>query len=235
MPATALIESVLCSALRRKPLPESLPHPLRLLRPKKQQIILHSGFAADTFYILLRGICSVRIYSEQGTDTVAATQSDLQVYGFSERLHDKECHATVYAASDDCELLVCPASLFLQTMEQSLPLALLMVRYLSGTAVGSMQSSAKRAFSSPRLALAEYCYSAALGKPLPHLLTDTREELADSLRLNLRTLYRHLQALKDAGCISVQRGKTLITAENLTKLETFIGAHHTAATHKEKR
>ena len=58
MPANAHIESALCSALRGRPLPEPLPHPLRLVRPKKQQAFLHSGMPVDTFYILLGGICA---------------------------------------------------------------------------------------------------------------------------------------------------------------------------------
>ena len=226
MPANAHIESALCSALRGRPLPDPLPHPLRLVRPKKQQAFLHSGMPVDTFYILLGGICAVRIYSEQGGSAVVASQSDLQVYGFSERLAGRDCSATVYAASDDCMLLACPATLFLQTMEQSLPLALLMVRYLGGSAMGNMQNTAKRTFGSQRLALADYCYTSALGKPLPYLLAVSREELAAQLRLNLRTLYRYLAALKAEGYISVQHGKTCITAENLVKLEQLIHAEH---------
>lgn len=228
------METALCAALVGLPLPAPLPAPLQLVRPQKGEVILHAGSDVESFFILLEGICAARIFSEEGAAAVAATQSDRQVYGFSERMNNIPCHATVYAVSGDCRLLACPAELFLRTMKRSLPLALLMVQYLSGSAVGSMYSSASRLFRSPKMRLAEFCYAAALGRPLPFVLSLSREELAAQLHLNLRTLYRYLRALQRDGCLDTLRGKTCITEQNLQRLERLIAAQHRPVSTEEQ-
>lgn len=214
------MEAVLCAALDGKALPARLPHGFVLETPERGAAVLHSGFPITRLYILLGGLCAATVYSEEGDSATADLMEPVQVFGVSELLQGSRIfHASIYAASDDCRLLSCPAPVFLSLLDDSLPLSRRMVRYLAQLMVRSMNRERERAFGSPRLAVAGFLYSASAAEPLPFTLRITRKEMAERLNLNLRTLYRHLSALREDGMLDIERGKIVVTEDAFLKLE----------------
>ncbi len=209
-------------ALSRETLPERLPEGFLLERPARGEAVLHSGFPITRFYILVNGLCAATVYGEDGESAIAEMMEPMQVFGVSELLRGvKTFHASIYAASDDCVLLTCPASVFMSTIEVSLKLSNLMVKYLADLMVKSMQRYRDRAFGSARIAIAEFFYTASAAKKLPFTVEIRRKELAERLHLNLRTLYRHISALQQEGRITIVHGKLTVTEENFEKLEAI--------------
>lgn len=217
------VESALCAAMEGREPSSPLPEGLSMLAPKKHAVILHSGFPVSQIFILLQGACAVTLYSADGGSDIADTMDSVQAFGLTELLCGKDVyHGTLYAASTGCRLLACPSRLFLETLKKSLPLSGLVNRYLAGFVMKTMSADRRRAFSSPRLAAAEFFYAYSQGKPLPCRVEISREELAQRLHLNLRTLYRHLSALKADGLVSIERGKTVLTQENADRLRALL-------------
>ena len=57
----------------------------------------------------------------------------------------------------------------------------------------------------------------------PYVCPLTRKNLAETLHINLRTLYRHLSDFEEKGYIELRKGKIIIEQKNLEKLSVRYG------------
>ncbi len=220
----ARVLKVLSAAMTGRQLPPVLPEGFVLERPARGDAVLHSGFPITRFYILLRGSCAATVYSEGGRSAIAEVSEPVQVFGVSELLRDvRVFHASIYASSDDCELLSCPARDFMGCLDTSIEFAGLVLRYLAELMVRSMNKERERSFGSSKRAVAEFCCAESASKKLPYRIPATRKEMSERLHINLRTLNRKVDALKAEGCLSADRGKLLVTRENFERLKRLCG------------
>ncbi len=214
----------LCAAMTNGELPRRLPEGFLLERPNRGDAVLHSGFPISRFYILLRGSCAATVYSEDGKSAIAEVSEPVQVFGVSELLRDvKVFHASIYAASDDCLLLSCPARTFMHCLGTDIGFAGLVLRYLAELMVRNMRKERERSFGSPKRALAEFCYAESASKKLPYRIPTTRREMSERLHINLRTLNRRVDDLKAEGLVTSERGKLVVTRENFEQLKKLLG------------
>ena len=216
-------QKALCGIFRGQELPQRLPPPLKRLEMRKQDLLLFGGFPIRSIYFLISGHCGVSVVNEDGVVTIADVYHPMQVFGVTEILAGvPDFLANVYISSDRATVVECPADFFLSEVRDCHELSLLLNGYLGQLLARNMRNRDRSAREEPKRALLEYLYVSAIDKELPYVCPAGREELASSLQLNPRTLYRYLKDLTGRGYLSNVKGKTVITRENYRRMEALL-------------
>ncbi|MBQ8994611.1 MAG: Crp/Fnr family transcriptional regulator [Oscillospiraceae bacterium] len=214
------IERYLCNVLEGHFSKRSAPSPMVLMRMKKQEVLLYGGFSVRNIYLLLEGHCGVSTVNEDGSLTIADLYQPVQIFGISEYLAGiPEFLANVYISSDSALILSCPADYFASCVRNCQELSVLLNGYLAKLLVRNMRSSEETLYASPKQQLMEYFFIHAIDKDLPYVYPISRDDLANQLRLNPRTLYRYLRQLEEEGYIGNRHGKTMVDKINYELLE----------------
>ena len=218
-------QKTLCEVLEGRSPDGPVPSPLRLLRMKKQAVLLYEGFPVRNVYLLLEGHCGVSVVDEDGVQTIADLYRPVQVFGVTEWFSGMgEFMANVYISSPSAVLLECPAEYFASCVRECHELSVLLNSYLAGLLARNMSHGARAAGAPPAADLLEFFYVNSIDKELPYVFRLGRDELAHRLRMNQRTLYRALRRLEDEGLIGNSRGKTQVTEENFRRMERLFSA-----------
>ncbi|MEG1305398.1 MAG: hypothetical protein RSD19_07420, partial [Oscillospiraceae bacterium] len=93
-----------------------------------------------------------------------------------------------------------------------------MLSYLASLATNTMQQNTKRLFLDSFDSLLVYIYEQTVGKELPTVIETSRNEMAGTLRINIRTLYRYTDRLVDEGFAKKKSGKLFVDEEAYQKL-----------------
>ena len=212
--------SLLISTMEGKPLPSSLPSGFKLQVVPRGTILIHRGLPIQQLTFLLKGRCAITTSNPDGKTITTALYEEFQIFGVAEWIAgEDEFSGTVAVASDSASILTCSASLFRLCLEESHTLSLLLNRYLGQLMTGSMALNNRQSFRTVKQTLMEYFYLQALSHDLPYQIPLSRQELAQSLRLQDRTLYRYLKQLEAEGFIENKKGKTVLTFANLSRLQ----------------
>lgn len=145
-----------------------------------------------------------------------------QIFGLMEQLcHQPNYTATVYASSDCCMMRI-PAGIFMVGLEISIPLLRLALEDLCVLAERAMNQSELQTLYSPRdylvFFLNQYC---ARETTFPCTVNITRKEIAELLHMNLRSLYRYINDLKQDGLFTIVHGKIVISKEQANLLHEY--------------
>ncbi len=208
--------------LQKKPLPAALPAGLRRSHPAPRDMIMRSGYPAEQVIFLVRGSCTVSVFHPDGRSAAATRYDAVQIFGIAEYLAGRQEYLGDVAAGNNCEIIICPADLFMACLAASPGLSLQLNLYLGALLDRTLSQSGRRLFRSRRRDIIEYFFAGSSGRPLPFVFRIPRDMLASFLGMSPRTLYRSLRELQAEGYISVQRGKTAVTAANREKMRQYL-------------
>lgn len=198
------------------------PH-IRILQLGTGTTFINSGLTLGKIYLLLSGKCYIVKYSVDGKSIIADTMYPIQLFGLYEMLHHTDNYRATVTAASECCLLEISAPYFRSCLEADIQTALLTLEYLAGVMEESISKSDRTLFHTALQNLVLYLHRQCQGLERPCVLPISRRTMSEELNINLRTLYRYLDRLKEENLISVNRGKISIDGEQYARLCQFVG------------
>lgn len=184
---------------------------------KKGDVIFHQGHSIDYFYILLKGRAII-VNSMSGTNgNIFHAMMPLDIMGLPDYLGGSAAYTSHVIAKTPCTVFRIPQRTFISLITTDPALCYSTLRILGQISSNSLRNQEINAIFQPRKRLGYYLYLAAQpGRPFtcPY----TREELADTLVINQRSLHRYLAAMEDDGCLELRKGKIRIEEKHYKKL-----------------
>ena len=185
---------------------------LRLRTLPKGTIFAHSGLPLDRLYLLLGGSCRVLNYSRAGRRIFAGVTVRPQIFGLYELVNGIEAYTATLECADPCTILEVRTDIALTCLKNRPGAAFDALHLLALFTDDLIDRMGRLTTDSERESLLLYLYAACRGKPLPVRLSIKKDELAEFLNLNLRTLYRRLDSLEAEGLLLRRGGKIEVDA-----------------------
>ena len=216
--STEKLEQALQTALIQPVLWEQIPpvftpltgDGLRLRTLRKGEIFAETGTPLRSVYLLLGGECRVVNYSREGRQVFGGVVSRPQIFGLFELVNQKAAYTATLEALSACRVLEVEASLAILCLQTRPQAAYYALRFLAEFTDALIERNDRLFLNTHRENLIYYLYGQCCGKPFPVLIPLKKEELAALFGMNLRTLYRKLEQLEQAGMILRQRGKVVV-------------------------
>ena len=184
---------------------------------KKGDVIFQQGHSIDYFYILLKGRAMI-VNSMTGTDgNIFHSLTPLDIMGLPDYLGGSAVYTSHVIAKSPCTVFRISQRDFISLITTDPALCYSTLRTLGQISSNSLRTQEINAIYQPRKRLGYYLFLAAQsGRPYTCPLT--REELADTLVINQRSLHRYLAAMEDDGCLELKKGKIIIGENHYSKL-----------------
>lgn len=190
---------------------------------KKGELIIQQNSPVKYVYFLLKGSASVVNSISWANNEIIDTLLPLDILGLVELLNDQPDYTAYVIAETPCVLLRVSIELFLSIIKEDGLLCFDTLRILGKVTEHNMNRAETNAIFQPSDRLGHYLYLKAIGH-LPYTYPHTRKKLADDLYINLRSLYRHIDAMQKNGYLSIERGKIVITDAQFDKLHERYGS-----------
>ncbi|MGN8937955.1 Crp/Fnr family transcriptional regulator [Bittarella sp. HCP28S3_D9] len=190
-----------------------------LRRAKRGEVLLLNGDPADRVVLFLCGRCAVSRYSAEGDNLSYAVHEEAILLGLLEYLGGQPAVLATVSALDECWYLTFPGELFLEAVLSDRELTLKILRFLASFAGGSIDRVNELAQYTNRENVLLCLYRYSRGQPLPFVFKKSKRALAEELAMNLRTLYRQLDAIEGEGLIQRVGGKIWIGERESGRLE----------------
>lgn len=200
--------------------PESCP-------PRRKEAgayLFHLDQPLDSVYILLEGSCCVEKYKRSGAVFTDSSRRPLQLFGLLEGIAGVRYYTATMRCASRCLYVQVPVEDCLEALRSCPDFLWLALRFLSSFSVEYMDASDQLILHDPEYMILSKLHRYCLGKAFPVTVDCKKEELASSLNLNLRTVYRYLARFYQAGLLSSSRGKILITREQYRAIEAYLSA-----------
>lgn len=200
------LEAAILHMLDGTPLPEPEAG-MRSRTVRAGTIIAHGGQPLEKLFLLLGGSCRVLNYSYEGKRVFAGAVSRPQIFGLYELVSGIPTHTATLECMSGCQIVEVSADRALSCLKSRPEAAFGALRFLALFTDDLLRRSNRITMHSERESLLLYFYAACRGKPLPVRIPVKKEELAELLNLNLRTLYRRLDELSAGGFLCRNHGK----------------------------
>lgn len=183
------------------------------IRELPEHYLIHQkGSPLDRVGILCAG--GLRVINEFNTGNIYRIEhtTPVDIIGDVTLLAQKEKVSVTIETLVPSTVLFFARTDFEYWMERDSHLVREMARQVATKLYHSSYERGKELFySSPRL-LMEYLLQETLHKPFPYRIGATRQEIAETLGLSLRTIDRTVTSLRQQNLISVERGKICLSA-----------------------
>ena len=184
---------------------------------KKGDVIFQQGHSIDYFYILLKGRAII-VNSMSGTNgNIFHTLTPLDIMGLPDYLGGSAAYTSHVIAKTPCTVFRISQRTFISLITTDPALCYSTLRILGQISSNGLRNQEINAIFQPRKRLGYYLYLAAQSDR-PYTCQYTREELADTLVINQRSLHRYLAAMEDDGCLELKKGKIRIDEKHYKKL-----------------
>ena len=188
----------------------------------KGSTVVKAGANLNCVHILVRGACCISKTASDGRTVLSATYEGKTVFGLCEHLCGSvQFDDTVVATGQSCVMSI-SIPLFAECMNSSpvLQNALMksLAMYVRSTIAHSDRLSTHNNSENLLLYLNEKCKDGTF----PKIITVGKKQIAEELNMNLRTLYRQLDALVDQGFIGRNQGKIVISEHQYIKMKRSI-------------
>lgn len=208
-----------------KAVPEELMALASICRYKAGSTICLGEAPVKYVHLVLTGTVSAQNVTVTGKVSNWLHMPSPTFIGDLEVLAERRCYATNVATPDGCVLARWPVGQFVEAMMDYPKLLLLFSRVLAKKNYGLSVSRGHAAFR-PNLEkiviyLLQYCETAPHEPGSPYVVQKTRTEISSEAFFSLKTLERCLYRLRDAGMLSIAKGKVYISEEQLVLLEKF--------------
>lgn len=189
---------------------------------KKNTYIIQMGEPVKKVLILLTGQCYVVNHDNTGNRIITDSMKPVQLFGLYEMLNHMPSYSASVASAENVTFLEIPARLLMKQLESDIKSTLLVARYLSSLTEYSFRQRSSERFLSEYENLLLYLYRKTFGKKAPVSLKLNRKTMSEELNINLRTLYRYLNKLKEENQIAIIHSLIVLSDNQLRMLEARV-------------
>lgn len=194
----------------------------QLITAEKNDTIINQKDPVKYFYLLLKGRACVLNHITWNSDNVVDFLEPLDILGLVEYLNNTESYTAFVMAETKCVLFRIPAEVFTQIIRQNSFLCYQTVLVLGKVLQSNMNRAETNSLFHPKDILGHYLFLQAQ-HVIPYVCPLTRNALAEKLHINLRTLYRHIDSMKESGYLILRHGKIVIESEHFERLKRRYG------------
>lgn len=200
-------------------IPPSLYETCRRISVPQGGTLVQEGTLLPDLYLVLSGrLFAERLYEGGRVYDYAELRSGMMVGAMEAVLGQERVCSTIRAAVP-CELWCIPRDGFVRWLGDDHALALYVLRFVTvycrDITEKHLQSSGSEAVTRLAAHLLELRGSQAqAGFPV----RQSRQDMADQLGVNVRTVNRAVRELEEAGCLTVRHGKIFIAPEESARL-----------------
>lgn len=194
----------------------------QLITVQRNDTIINQKDPVKYFYLLLKGRACVLNHITWSSDNVVDFLEPLDILGLVEYLNNTDAYTAFVMAETKCVLFRIPVEIFIQIIRQNAFLCYQTLLVLGKVTESNMNRAETKCLFHPRDILGHYLYLQAL-HVVPYICPLTRHVLAEKLHINLRTLYRHIDSMKENGYLTLRKGKIVIEASHFERLKTRYG------------
>lgn len=195
-------------------------------RIKKDQFIIHGGEPCDTVYIILKDDIVGFNYQKSGKEYYFMDFAQLYIVGDFEVFAEKPEYSVSICASEDCEVLAIPATLYWQWIQHDENALLMRIKNVISTLTSDIENERKYSFMSCKERLMNYLVIAYKSKKEKNnstfRLSLTQVELTDRIGFNMRSIQRSIAALEKEKLIALENGKITISYEQFIKMSRYL-------------
>lgn len=192
---------------------------LKKLKPHTEFIC--AGSEAYTVFILLRGGCRCMLHSYLGDTVTADAMISPYVFGLMEPVLNLPRYSASVLTTKESYVVEVPVSIFLHAMRNDLIVANACISYFVNLAEYYMDMAEIRALYDVEDTLLLYIFNNCDKSAFPYTVLIDRKTMSHLLHINLRTMYRHLGKLQQAGAFFIEKGKIKITPPQFAKLQEY--------------
>ena len=202
---------------------QSIQQLLELLREpyifqiSKGKTIISQGQPADYIYILLSGEGVVLNDIDWNINNTIDEVNAIDCLGITEYLTGKKEYTGFVIAKTDCYILKIHISEFYEILVASFDISFSILKILARVTTHAMEHAETQS-TFPKKDIVGYYLYLKSSNLIPYICPLKRSELAEFLHINLRSLYRYLDAMKSEGMIKLYKGKIIIDTECYRKL-----------------
>lgn len=194
-----------------------LLHEKYIFQIKKGETIITQGQPADYIYILLSGEGVVLNNIDWNINNTIDEVNAIDCLGITEFLTEKKEYTGFVIAKTDCYLLKVHNSEFYEILSSSFDICFSILKILAKVTTHAMEHAETQS-TFPKKDIVGYYLYLKSSDFIPYVCPLKRSELADFLHINLRSLYRYLDAMASEGMIKIRKGKIIIDIECFKKL-----------------
>lgn len=189
----------------------------------KQDLIISQGSPVKYVYFLLKGTALVINSISWTNSDIVDTLVPLDILGLVELLNEQPAYTGYVIADTPCVVLRIPVTQFQNIIKNDGRLCYETLRVLGQITEHNMNRAETNAIFHPYDRLGHFLFLKAQNN-VPYVYPHTRKKLSEDVYINLRTLYRHLDAMDKEGFLKLERGKIHIDQEHFDRLDERYGS-----------
>ena len=159
----------------------------------------------------------IKIPLSENRGNIVHTLMPLDIMGLPDYLDNSPVYTSYVIAKTSCVVFRIPQEMFISLITSDPILCYSTLRIIGQITCSNLRRAETNCIFYPRDRLGYYLYLAAQGN-IPYTCQYTREELAEILVINLRSLHRYLAAMQSEGFLEIKKGKIIIQQEHYQKL-----------------
>lgn len=194
----------------------------QIITVEKNDTIINQKDPIKYFYLLLKGRACVLNHITWSSDNVVDFLDPLDILGLVEYLNNTTSYTAFVMAETKCVLFRIPVDIFIQIISRNSFLCYQTLLVLGKVLQSNMNRAETNSLFHSKDILGHYLFLQAQ-HVIPYVCPLTRNVLAEKLHINLRTLYRHIDSLKENGYLTLRKGKIVIESEHFERLKRRYG------------
>ncbi len=188
-----------------------------IFRINKGKTIITQGQPADFIYILLSGEGIVLNNIDWNINNTVDEVNAIDCLGITEYLTGKKEYTGFVIAKTDCYILRVHNSEFYEILATNFDVSFSILKILARVTTHAMEHAETQSTFPKKDIVGYYLYLKSCDST-PYICPLKRSELADFLHINLRSLYRYLDAMELEGMVKLRKGKIIVDTECFKKL-----------------
>lgn len=218
-PCGSGLEPYAASSIAYEELPDWLLTASRAKRLRRGDCLVREGEDGDYVYYLVSGLIRAVRREVSGGCFVVAEFGPGVMLGETEAMAGYRCYRATLLALEDCELRVLRTCSYLAWLKSSPDALFCRARTLLRQSVEQSRAARDLLFwsGSERLEYALWMY----GRESPDgmVICETRQDLADRIKVSVKTVSRGLAALSDEGVVRLEGRRIVVDRRGVKELE----------------
>lgn len=179
----------------------------------------HMGLPVERILIHISGEVSVNKYSREGQGIHDTVSTPPQIYGLYETLTGEPCHGVDLQAVTPVVCAEISPEFMKMVIQSDHAICRHALHYLAVFTARMLTRNDQLTMNSSIENLIIYLYEASVGRTLPYCVTAQKRQIAETIHISDRTLYRHLDQLGREHLIQRSNRQILVTAETFDNLK----------------
>lgn len=190
---------------------------------EKNSFIVTQYNRVKYIYILLEGKASVEDSTIRNNESENFIEyiSPIHFIGLIELLNSKKIYTASVVTQTDCNLLKIDSNLFVKLLKKNSKFCFLVLKIFGMSTLEHMYNAKSNIVLPKEQLVGFHLYNLAQKNSLPYTYPYTRDYLSRELSINIRTLYRYIDLLKENQLIEIHRGSIVITKSNIKLMDKY--------------